>query len=95
MVSVLRDDMHKTETGKRTDFQAVLARGNSRIKLSPCQMVVDTGWQFDCSGCGGVKRPSVPLNRQDLYVGLMTTFGSRTGAGAEAHTIAVQRETRG
>lgn len=37
--------------------------------------------------------PSVPLNRQDLNVGLMTTFGSRTGGTAQS--AAEQLETIG
>lgn len=55
-------------------------------KNSLCQTVVDT-CQFDfdsqLSVYGGVKRPSEPLSRQDLYVGLMTTFGSRSGGTAQ------------
>lgn len=50
-----------------------------KVASLPCQIVVENGSQL--SLYGGVKCPSVPLSRQlDLYVGLMTPFGSRSGS---------------
>lgn len=56
-----------------------------QVRYSLCPISNDTcqlDYGSQLSVYGGVKHPSEPLSRQDLYVGLMTTFGSRSGGTA-------------
>lgn len=67
------DDGRGDGTGNRPEI---------RLIYLLCPVLSDTcqlDFASQLSVYGGVKDPSEPLSRQDLYVGLMTTFGSRSG----------------